>query len=79
MNTFKLSNVSVAKMRKLLIHQGFTYSHTNGDHEIWTKEGATRPCVLPTSKDPVAEFIVKNLMKIMGLSRKEAKEIIPRL
>ena len=66
-------------MQRLMASQGFVHTHTNGDHEIWEKKGALRPCVLPTSKDPVAEFIVKNNMRVMGLSRKEVEGIMRNL
>lgn len=76
MNTIKFSNVSCAQLRKILKRAGFSYDHIKGDHEIWTKDGASRPCVFPTSHEPLAEFIVKNVIKTAGISLYEAASII---
>ena len=78
MSTIKLSNVSCAQMRRILKCAGFSYSHTNGDHEIWTKAGALRPCVIPISQKPLAEFIVRNLINTAGMTTDEAKAILSK-
>ncbi len=76
MNTIKLSNISVAQMRKILKSQGFVYDHTTGDHEIYVKQGALRPCTLPLSCDPVKEGVVRSLMRTMCITRKEMEQIM---
>lgn len=71
MNTYKLSNVSLDCMRRFLRHMECTKDRVEGGHEVWVKKGLTRPLVLQTHVDPVPEFIVKNLLRTMGLTRSD--------
>ena len=76
MNTVKLSNVSLPATRAVILSQGYAYSHTRGDHEVYVKPGALRPFTLPCSKSPVAEYIVKNFQRDNGISRKDFTALI---
>jgi predicted RNA binding protein YcfA (HicA-like mRNA interferase family) len=76
MSTQKLSNISVAAMRDFLIKCGCTKDRTEGGHEVYVKEGLTRPIVLQSHITPVPEFIVKNILRNLGLTRKDFLEII---
>lgn len=44
---------------------------TEGGHEKWKKEGCLRSIILQTHIDPVPEFIVKNNLRTLGLTRKD--------
>lgn len=85
MNTFKLSNVSLADFRRFLFEIGCsrtaTYKRTKGrgGHEKWNKEGLARPIVIQTHEDPVPEFIVKNALRDLGLTRDEFFNIMRKL
>ena len=71
MNTLKLSNISLADFRTFLFEVGCTRVSTEGGHEKWTKQGLTRPVTLQTHIDPVPEFIVKNTLRNLGLTKKD--------
>ena len=47
---------------------GCKYSHTRGDHLVYHYPGAIRPVVIPKYKE-VPVFIIKNNMKVIGLTR----------
>ena len=46
---------------------GCKYARTQGDHLVYHYPGAIRPVVIPKYKE-VPVFIVKNNMKIIGMS-----------
>jgi len=46
---------------------GCTYVRTQGDHLIYQYPGAKRPVVIPMYKE-IPVFIIKNNMKVIGLS-----------
>lgn len=71
MSTQKLVNISLSDFRKFLNEVGCTNTRTNGGHEIWEKEGLTRPLILQTHKDPVPPFIAKSLLRDLGLTSKD--------
>jgi hypothetical protein len=57
---------------------GCKYSHTRGDHLVYHYPGAIRPVVIPKYKE-VPVFIIKNNMKVIGLSREKYFEILETL
>ncbi len=57
---------------------GCKYSHTRGDHLVYHYPGAVRPVVIPKYKE-VPVFIIKNNMKVIGLSREEYLRILENL
>ena len=71
MNTYKLSNVSLTQFRQFLSYIGCVCVSTLGGHEKWKKEGCLRSVILQTHIDPVPEFIVKNNLRTLGLSRND--------
>lgn len=71
MNTYKLSNVSLTQFRQFLSDIGCVCVSTAGGHEKWKKEGCLRSVILQTHIDPVPEFIVKNNLRTLGLSRND--------
>ena len=62
------------KLIKIFEKAGCVYSHTKGDHMIFHYKGAIRPIVIPKYKE-VPVFIIKNNMKIIGLSKQRFLEI----
>ena len=71
MNTYKLGNISLPTFRLFLIHVGCVRVSTSGGHEKWKKEGSLRSVILQTHIDPVPEFIVRNNLRTLGLTRKD--------
>lgn len=57
---------------------GCEYSHTGGDHLIYHYPGAIRPVVIPKYKE-VPVFIIRNNMKVIGLSREKYLQILQSL
>lgn len=71
-----LANITVAEFRQALLSLGLAKVRTKGGHEAWMKAGMTRPVLFQTHKDPLPEFIVKNALRDLGMSRQEFLEIL---
>ena len=74
MNTYKLSNTSISQFRVFLFDIGCSRISVEGGHEKWHKEGCLRPVIIQTHIDPIPEFIVKNNLRSLGLTRKDFVE-----
>lgn len=75
MNTQKLSNVPLNEFRAFLEKTGCVNVSTEGGHEKWVREGLTRPIILQTHISPIPEFIIRNALRNLGLSKKDFFEI----
>lgn len=71
MNTYKLSNISLPDFRKFLFDIGCRRTSTEGGHEKWEKDGLTRPIILQTHISPIPEFIIKNTLRNLGISKEQ--------
>lgn len=75
----KLSNITVKEFRDLLLRLGLQPLRTVGGHEIWTKAGIRRTIVFQTHVEPIPEFIVRNTIRDLGMTRQEFLEILESL
>jgi len=57
---------------------GCAYGRTQGDHLIYHHPGAKRPVVIPKYKE-VPVFIIRNNMKVIGMSIEEYISILDKL
>lgn len=72
----KLSNITVKEFRDILFCLGLQPLRTAGGHEIWTKPGLRRTIVFQTHVEPIPEFIVRNIIRELGMTRQEFMEIL---
>lgn len=75
----KLSNITVAEFRTALSTLGLTCIRKKGGHEAWFRVGCTRPVIFQTHIEPIPEFIVKNCLRDMGISKKEFIALLENL
>jgi len=74
MSTRKLSNISLSDFRSFLSRQGLKVIKTTtgrGGHEKWSRSDLDRPITLQTHVDPVPEFIVKQVLRHLNMTREE--------
>lgn len=69
MSKRKLSNVSLDDYRLFLEKAGCKCTRTKGGHEHWTRNDLNRPITVQTHVDPVPEFIIKNGLRILNLTK----------
>lgn len=67
----KLSNITIDEFRAFMIAKGLMLQRTNGGHEMWSRDGMTRPVVFHTHIEPLPEFVVRNNIAAIGVTRKE--------
>jgi hypothetical protein len=80
-NANKLSNISLADFRKFLSNQGLKIikdTKGRGGHEKWSRADLDRPVTIQTHIDPVPEFIVKQVLRHLGMTRIQFLEALKR-
>ena len=70
----KLSNITISEFKAVLGSYGLQQLRTKGGHEAWTREGMLRPIIFQTHVEPVPEFIVKNAIAGLNVTRQEFLE-----
>ena len=74
----KITPISSNRLRKVFESAGFICVRIEGDHFVYTKEGITRPVVIPNCKElPV--FIIKNNLRTAGISREEYFSLLEKI
>lgn len=76
MSTKKLSNVSLDDYREFLTKVGCKKTGTEGGHEKWLRKDLTRPIIVQTHVRPVPEFIIKNALRNLGLTKQDFFDIL---
>ncbi len=82
MSTKKLSNIPLKKFRKFLQIEGLILikdSKGRGGHEKWVKQGMKRPITIQTHISPVPEFIVKQILRHLKISKESFFEKFDRI
>lgn len=75
----KISNLSLATVRKLLSKKGCKHIRTKGGHETWTRTDLLRPIIIQTHVDPVPSFIVQQILRTLDMDRDDLKKTISEL
>ena len=66
-----LANITIDEFRAILQRQGLTLVRVKGGHEVWAKAGMLRPVIIQTHINPIPEFIVRNNLRNLGISKQE--------
>jgi hypothetical protein len=72
MSTRKLSNIPLSDFRSFLSKQGLKVIKSTkgrGGHEKWARADLDRPITIQTHVDPVPEFIVKQILRHLNITR----------
>ncbi|MFT7283314.1 type II toxin-antitoxin system HicA family toxin [Nonlabens sp.] len=70
MSTKHLRNIPLKLYRDFLSDQGCVCNRKSGGHEHWSRKDLLRPITIQTHIDPVPEFIIKNGLRQLGVSKK---------
>lgn len=74
----RLNPVSWKKFEKFLLFAGCVFIREHGDHRIYIRADLKRPVVIVKEKSlPV--FIIRNNLRILGISTKEYLEILKNI
>ncbi len=77
--TFKSGNLPLSTVRKILKYQGCNLIRHDKGHEKYSKKSLLRPIVIQNHIDPVPEFIVKQIMRTLGLSNQDMEKILSEI
>lgn len=78
MTTQKLSNISLNDYRNFLKKVNCNLIRISSGHEVWARKDLLRPIIVQTHTDPVPEFIIKNALRSLGLSKQEFFRILDK-
>ena len=70
----KLSNIPLTDFRAFLSAQGLKVIKSTkgrGGHEKWARADLDRPITIQTHVDPMPEFIVKQILRHVNMTREE--------
>ncbi len=74
----RITPINYRKLVKVFEKKGFVYLRTKGDHLVYTKEGITRPVIVPMYKQ-IPEFIILNNLKTAGITREEYLNLLKEI
>jgi predicted RNA binding protein YcfA (HicA-like mRNA interferase family) len=66
----KISPIPAKKLMRVFEKAGFSCVRIEGDHYVYTKDGVTRPIVIPDWRE-IPVFIIKNNLRSANISREE--------
>jgi predicted RNA binding protein YcfA (HicA-like mRNA interferase family) len=65
-------------LEKVLLASGFRFARQVGSHRSYTKEGVSRPIVIP-AYDEVPVSIIRHNLKTAGISREEYFRLLEKI
>lgn len=71
MSTRSLKNIALRDFQRFLESEGCKLIRTKGGHMQYARPDLFRPITLQTHIDPIPEFIVRNCLRILGMSKEE--------
>jgi predicted RNA binding protein YcfA (HicA-like mRNA interferase family) len=74
----KLSRIHWKKFEKFLLYVGCEFVREKGDHRVYSKQGLSRPVILPRRKQ-LELFIIHNNIRLLGITAKEYDIILKRI
>lgn len=74
-----LKNISLTEFRKFLKYVGCKLIRTSGGHETWSRKDLNRPIVIQSHKKTIPQFVVRNNLNTLGISKEEFLEILDKL
>lgn len=66
----RITPIPARRLRRVFELAGFACVRTEGDHHVFSREGVSRPVVIP-DYDEVPVFIIRNNLRTAGISREE--------
>ena len=74
----RLAPIHWKKFEKVVLFIGCYFVREKGDHKIYWRDDIKRPIIIPKYTDlPI--FIIRNNLRILGLSTKEYLDILKRI
>ena len=68
-------NITNKQFQKFLLYIGCSQKRSKGDHFVYVRSGLIRPIIIPLD-NPLPQFIIRNNLKLLGISLEEFFNII---
>jgi len=75
----KLTPISPQEFESFLKFIGFTFVRQKGSHRVYTRSGLLRPVIVPFHSGDLPVFIVRNNIRIFGISQEDYLDILSRM
>ncbi len=74
----RITPISWKKFDKFIVYVGCKFDRQNGDHLIYCRSDLKRPVVFPKDKE-IPVFIIRNNLRVLGISQEEYIEIFKQI
>ncbi len=74
----RITPIHWKKFEKFLAFVGCVFERERGDHRIYIRDGLKRPIVIPRDT-ALPVFIIRNNLRVLGISPEDYLEILKRL
>jgi len=74
----KISTISWKKFEKFALFTGCHFVRQKGDHLVYDRSGLLRPVVFPKENN-IPVFIIRNNLRVLGISHNEYLNILKRI
>ena len=74
----RLTPISWKDFEKFILFLGCKFKHQKGSDRVYTRSGLKRPLVVPVY-DEIPMFVIRNNLRILGLTTEEYLEILKQL
>lgn len=74
----KITPIHWKEFEKFILFVGCRFKQQTGDHRIYHRSGLPRPVVIPTYR-ALPVFIIRNNLRLLGISHQEYLEILRRI
>lgn len=73
-----LANISIKEFQNVLLLLGLEKVRVKGGHEAWMKAGMSRPVIIQNHVEPIPEFIVRNNLRNLGISKADFLSLLEK-
>lgn len=70
--------ISWKKFEKFVLYVGCRFERQKGDHRIYSRSDLKRPVVFPEDK-VIPVFIIRNNLRVLGISHNEYLDILKKM
>ncbi|OGI66305.1 hypothetical protein A3A95_01770 [Candidatus Nomurabacteria bacterium RIFCSPLOWO2_01_FULL_39_18] len=74
----KKQSVTNKQFQKFLIYVGCSLKRSKGDHFVYVRSDLLRPIIIPID-NPLPQFIVRNNLRLLGISWEEFFNILDKI
>lgn len=74
----EIKPISWKNFEKFIIYAGCRFERKRGDHRIYSRSDLKRPVVFPEDKE-IPVFIIRNNLRVLGISHNEYLDILEKL